>query len=163
VKDADCTAFLQWALPRLGMRWAGFRRVRGQVCKRLGRRKAELGLRDLADYRALLETSLRDLPESWRAAFEQSGGEYCLRADYRRHVRFLLQDIRHALPEGRFDLILCRNLVFTYFETPVQAAIAGRLVERLETGGMLLLGIHESLTESIPTLVHERTWLCRRR
>ncbi len=61
VKDADCTEFLQWALPRLGMRWPGFRRVRGQVCKRLRRRMAELGLRDLADYRALLETH----PEEW--------------------------------------------------------------------------------------------------
>ena len=61
MKDADCTALLQWALPRLGMRWAGFRRVRGQVCKRVRRRMAELGLRDLADYRALLETH----PEEW--------------------------------------------------------------------------------------------------
>jgi chemotaxis protein methyltransferase CheR len=61
MKHRDCTAFLQWALPRLGMRWAGFRRVRGQVCKRVGRRMAELGLRDLADYRALLETH----PEEW--------------------------------------------------------------------------------------------------
>ena len=24
VKDAACTGFLQWALPRLGMRWPGF-------------------------------------------------------------------------------------------------------------------------------------------
>ena len=43
MKDADCTRFLQWALPRLGLRWAGFRRVRSQVCKRLGRRIAEPG------------------------------------------------------------------------------------------------------------------------
>jgi chemotaxis protein methyltransferase CheR len=55
VKDADCTAFLQWALPRLGMRWPGFRRVRGQqVCKRLSRRMAELGLAKLSEYRVLL-------------------------------------------------------------------------------------------------------------
>jgi chemotaxis protein methyltransferase CheR len=43
------------------MRWAGFRRVRGQVCKRLRRRMADLGLRDPADYRALLKTH----PEEW--------------------------------------------------------------------------------------------------
>jgi chemotaxis protein methyltransferase CheR len=61
MKDADCTALLRWALPRLGMRWAGFRRLRGQVCKRLRRRMAELGLPDLADYWALLETH----PEEW--------------------------------------------------------------------------------------------------
>ena len=60
MKDADCTEFLQWALPRLGLRWPGFRRVRGQVCKRLRRRIAELGLRELVAYRALLET--RRLP-----------------------------------------------------------------------------------------------------
>lgn len=52
--SAACTDFLQWALPRLGMRWAGFRRVRGQVCKRLRRRLAALGLADLAAYRNLL-------------------------------------------------------------------------------------------------------------
>jgi chemotaxis protein methyltransferase CheR len=265
VKDDDCTEFLQWALPRLGMRWPGFRRVRGQVCKRLCRRTAELGLRELAAYRALLEThpdewtpldglcrisisrfyrdqgvwrtlereilprlaerarargetrlriwsagcasgeepytlallfafsgagptecvpeilatdsdphllerarracypatSLRDVPERWRAAFEPFGDEHCLRADYRRPVRFLEQDIRHASPEGRFDLILCRNLVFTYFETSLQAEIAKRLAARLTPGGYLLLGIHESLPEPVPTLVQERPWLCR--
>ena len=36
MKDADCVAFLQWCLPRLEMRWPGFRKVRGQVCKRIG-------------------------------------------------------------------------------------------------------------------------------
>ena len=56
MKDADCTDFLQWALPRLRMRWGGFRRVRGQVCKRLARRIVDLGLKDLSEYRALLET-----------------------------------------------------------------------------------------------------------
>ena len=103
------------------------------------------------------------MPDSWRAAFEPFGEEYCLRAEYRGPVRFLEQDIRHAFPEGRFDLILCRNLVFTYFETALQAAIARRLVERLVTGGMLVLGIHESLPESIPMLVQERPWLYRKR
>ena len=62
VKDAECIHFLQWSLPRLGLRWAGFRRVRGQVCKRLRRRLAVLGLRDLWDYRALLETDAAE----WR-------------------------------------------------------------------------------------------------
>jgi chemotaxis protein methyltransferase CheR len=108
-------------------------------------------------------TSLRDVPERWRAAFERFGEAYCLRADYRRPVRFLEQDIRHAFPEGRFDLILCRNLVFTYFATALQAAIARRLVERLVPDGVLVLGIHESLPESVPTLVQERPWLYGKR
>ena len=53
--DPDCTRFLQAALPRLRLRWAGFRKVRRLVCKRLARRLRELGLPDLAAYRAFLE------------------------------------------------------------------------------------------------------------
>jgi hypothetical protein len=34
VTDAECVVFLQWALPRLGLRWQGFRKVRRQVCRR---------------------------------------------------------------------------------------------------------------------------------
>jgi chemotaxis protein methyltransferase CheR len=265
VNDADCTHFLQWVLPRLGLRWAGFRRVRGQVCKRLGRRLAVLGLKDLSDYRALLNrdaqewrkldglcrvsvsrfyrdqgvwrdlerdllprlmaqvlargesrlriwsagcasgeepytlalmfalgdtpkscepeilatdadphllgrarracyppTSLRELPETWHVAFEKAGDEFCLSPEYRIPVQFLAQDIRRDVPDGRFDLVLCRNLVFTYFEEPLQAAIAGPLAEVLVPGGLLLLGSHESLPEAVPGLVQERPWLHRR-
>ena len=62
----DCTAFLQWALPRLGLRWPGFRKVRGQVCKRLRRRMEALGLTSLAAYRAHLEED----PKEWRSLDE---------------------------------------------------------------------------------------------
>lgn len=55
MKETECVQMLQWALPRLGMRWAGFRRVRAQVCKRIHRRMRELGLADVDAYRALLE------------------------------------------------------------------------------------------------------------
>lgn len=50
----QCAAFLQQALPRLGLRWAGFRKVRRLVCKRISRRIAELGLANLASYRHYL-------------------------------------------------------------------------------------------------------------
>ncbi len=58
----QCTPFLRWALPRLGMRWAGFRKVRGQVCKRIARRIRELGLDGFEAYRRHLERH----PEEWR-------------------------------------------------------------------------------------------------
>jgi chemotaxis protein methyltransferase CheR len=57
----DCIAFLQWALPRLDMRWAGFRKVRRQVCRRVARRIAALGLRDHAAYREHLAAN----PKEW--------------------------------------------------------------------------------------------------
>jgi len=59
--DQRCVEFLQWALPRLGLRWAGFRKVRRQVCRRLRRRLEELGLADLDAYREHLDAH----PEEW--------------------------------------------------------------------------------------------------
>ena len=54
VKDSECVAFLQWALPQLHMRWPGYRKVRRQVCKRIVRRMRALGLQDVAAYQARL-------------------------------------------------------------------------------------------------------------
>ena len=51
------------------------------------------------------------------------------------------------MPAGAFDLILCRNVAFTYFEPDVQRAILAGLVERLAPGGVLLVGAHERLPE----------------
>jgi chemotaxis protein methyltransferase CheR len=48
--DAECVVFLQWALPRLGLRWQGFRKVRRQVCRRISGRIAELGLGEPSAY-----------------------------------------------------------------------------------------------------------------
>ncbi|HOK46649.1 MAG TPA: CheR family methyltransferase [Bryobacteraceae bacterium] len=230
MRDEDFVAFLQWAMPQMGLRWAGFRKVRGQVRKRVARRIAELSLTGLEEYRDWLKThpeewsvldaacrisitrfyrdraiwqfleshlrapevrgwsagcaageepytlaillrlagrrysilgtdtdahqierawkacypagSLRDLPPAWReAAFEPKG---CLRAEFRAGVRFLLQDIRREMPEGPFDLILCRNLVFTYFAEDIQLEIASRLASRLAPGGFLVAGMHET-------------------
>jgi chemotaxis protein methyltransferase CheR len=62
VRDADCTTFLQWALPKLELRWTGFRKVHGQVCKRLKRRMRDLGLDEFAAYRSRLDAD----PQEWR-------------------------------------------------------------------------------------------------
>ena len=61
MRDTECIAFLQWALPRMGFRWPGFRKVRGQVCKRVGRRLEELGLEDIEAYPGYLGAH----PEEW--------------------------------------------------------------------------------------------------
>jgi chemotaxis protein methyltransferase CheR len=55
VTDAECVRFLQWALPRLELRWQGFRKARRQVCRRVSRRIAEVGLSGADAYRAYLE------------------------------------------------------------------------------------------------------------
>ena len=61
MSDRDCVELLRWALPKLGMQWTGFRKVRGQVCKRIRSRVAALELADIASYRSHLELD----PSEW--------------------------------------------------------------------------------------------------
>jgi chemotaxis protein methyltransferase CheR len=258
MNDSEWVQFLQEVLPRLHLRWQGFRKVRKQVCKRIGRRLRELGLTDIAayaDYLAahpeewqtldrlcrisisrfyrdrgvfdalgnnvlpnladaatrrgadtitiwsagcasgeepytlqllwtmrlaqqfpglllqiiatdtderLLERAaqgvyprgcLKELPPDWIAeAFEDYTGELRIRQDFRSGVTFVRQDIRHECPDGPFDLILCRNLVFTYFDPALQRSVLERLVARLRAGGCLIIGKHESLPATTPGL-----------
>jgi chemotaxis protein methyltransferase CheR len=256
MKDEDCTAFLKWALPRLRMRWPGFRRVRRQVCKRVARRCAELGLAGAPAYRRYLQahaeewrrldrclhisvsrfyrdrrvfdylgeqvlpelaaaarargaghvtawsagcasgeepyslgllwrfrvapafpdlglelvatdidggllerarracygaTSLKELPGEWRkAAFAQKGALLCLREAYRQGIAFRLQDVRRARPRERFDLVLCRNTAFTYFDEGLQREVLARLFAALRPRGVLILGRRERLPDEAP-------------
>ena len=258
MNDAETVAFLQWAVPRIGLRWAGFRNVRGTVRKRLGRRLAELGLRNLTEYRARLETtreewavleamcripisrlyrdravfdrlagellperaeaatrehrpalrvwsagcasgeepstvailwhleiaprhpglsldllatdvdetmierarqgcygegSLRELPARLRdEAFRQDGARWCVRDELRQGVTFRREDVRSAMPDGPFDVILCRNSAFTYFDEPTQQKVADELVTRLRNGGALVVGCHEALPAERPNV-----------
>lgn len=66
MRDSDCIALLQWALPRMGFRWAGFRKVRRQVCKRIQRRMRALDLVDPGAYRTHLESHA----EEWQTLDE---------------------------------------------------------------------------------------------
>ena len=62
------------------------------------------------------------------------------------YVAFL-QDIRHLLTDCLLNIILCRNLVFTYFDLQVQKIILNNLWQHLEIGGILIIGVHETLPE----------------
>jgi len=112
--------------------------------------------------------SLKLLPAAWRAhGFEFTAGNYCLRAAYRQGIEFVRQDVSTALPEGRFDLILCRNLVFTYYDEDTQRQILERLLTRLLPGGALVIGHRETLPSGTAGLVPwpgaERLGIYRRR
>lgn len=231
--DAECVAFLQWALPRLGLSWPGFRKVRRQVCRRISRRLAELDLADAAAYRALLErdaaewtvldrlcrvtisrfwrdravyealrdevlpalgpavsawsagcasgeepyslvlaaadagvairvvatdvdpvvlararrasypdSSLRELPADLRTRAFEDGR---LRSELREPVSFVRHDVRDGAPAAApFDLVLCRNLVFTYFAEDLRGEAGRRLAGSLRPGGALVVGAHET-------------------
>jgi chemotaxis protein methyltransferase CheR len=255
MNDTDCVAFLQWALPQLGLHWPGFRKVRRQVCRRIARRVRELGLADAAAYRerlksdqaewqglaalltipisrfyrdkgvfdclgsgvlpalandarargskslecwsagcasgeepytiaiqwrvllatrfpelslrvlgtdidaSLLEraadgcyksSSLEELPGAWREqAFERRGELSCLREPWRSDVQLVRQDLLSALPQRQFDLVLCRNVAFTYFAAEQARSALERLASRLHPGGALVIGVHERLPQAI--------------
>lgn len=251
MNDVECVALLRWVLPRLGMRWEGFRKVRRQVCKRIDRRLTELGLAGADAYRSYLgahpsewtrldalcripisrffrdravferlgrellpilaeactargastlrawsagcasgeepyslkllwefqlrarfpdvafeivatdadphmlerarqarygASSLRALPAGWiDRAFQPVDGEQQLRAEFATGIAFRCEDIRKHCPAGRFELVLCRNLAFTYFDAELQRRTLTRLADRLVAGGFLVIGSYESL------------------
>lgn len=253
MKDEDCVAFLQWALPQLRMRWSGFRKVRGQVCKRLQRRINALSLEGISNYRdylrqnreewlildelsrvsisrfyrdkqmfTLLEqevlptlaqqamscgdrclkvwsvgcssgeepytvsllwrlrlqsqfpeiglhilasdadsnmirrakaaayrySTIKNLPQPWRdEGFIQNGEYFFLKMEYQQDVLFSVDDVRKHLPEERFHLVLCRNLVFTYYEEALQRELLEQLKGVIVEKGGLVLGVHETLPE----------------
>ncbi|MCL5669528.1 MAG: chemotaxis protein CheR [Gammaproteobacteria bacterium] len=259
MKDTECVRFLQWAMPKLRLRWPGFRRVRKQVCKRLARRLRELNLPELPAYAAYLDAhqeewavldglchitisrfyrdravfdyldgkilpalaesslhrgvnilrcwsagcasgeeaytllllwevhhasrapaaemrvvatdvdervlerarkgcysggSLRELPPDLLAGgFERLARLYCVKQALRNKVLFQRQDLRAAMPAGPFDLILCRNAAFTYFDEALQQEVLQGFYERLPAGGILVLGRHEALPQG------SRGWL----
>ena len=253
MNDTDCVQFLQWGLPQLHMRWPGFRRVRGQVCKRLQRRIDQLKIEDLNAYRfylaehseewAVLDTlcqittsrfyrdkmvfsfleqqviphllntveqrhdtelriwcagcgageepyslallwaicfqpdfpsvkfsitgtdinptmleraqqacypysAIKNMPPPWQElAFEKQDEQYFLHPAYQANVEFQCQDIRRVpvaeMPP--FHLICCRNLAFTYFDMPLQQEMVHKLHASMVDGGVLMIGVHESL------------------
>ena len=61
MSDPELVAFLRWALPRLGLRWPGYRKVRARVRKKLNERLRELGLPDIAAYQDCLVAH----PQEW--------------------------------------------------------------------------------------------------
>jgi chemotaxis protein methyltransferase CheR len=100
-------------------------------------------------------SSLKELPQGWvDRAFVRRGPLFCLAQEFRQAVELVLQDIRQAMPDGPFDLILCRNLVFTYFDEALQRRISDELRQRLQRGGFLVLGSHEALPAGVGGFAH---------
>ncbi len=90
-----------------------------------------------------------EIPEAYRQRyFEQDPAslDFQPSAELRNLVRFQrlnLSDANYPMT-GRFDLILCRN-VLIYFDAETRASVVRRLVSRLAPKGLLLLGMTESI------------------
>ena len=68
-----------------------------------------------------------------------------LRAEFLTGVEFRRMDVRRERPEGIFHLVLCRNLVFTYYDEALQRELLPPIAEVVVPGGALVVGAHERL------------------
>lgn len=77
--------------------------------------------------------------------FDQVGEDWIAKPDLVRRIQFK----RHNLvgdppPIGRFDIVLCRNVLF-YLSTPHRAQVFERMAEVVRLGGLLVLGAGETV------------------
>jgi chemotaxis protein methyltransferase CheR len=93
--------------------------------------------------------SVRHLPEPALAStwLTSEGNEHCVRPELVEYVdwrRVNLLDEADVAALGAFDVVLCRN-VLIYFRDEVATDVVRRLTARLQPGGVLFVGISESL------------------
>ena len=75
---------------------------------------------------------------------EQPGQQWRIARDLRSAVRSQVHNLTEAPPVGRFDIILCRN-VLLYFPAETQRAVFSRLAAASAPDGTLLLGAGETV------------------
>jgi len=94
--------------------------------------------------------SVKNVPADIVAeAFRRAPAGYSVREEFRGGIEFLVQDIRLAMPGERFHLILCRNVVLTYFDETLQRAILRQMMQRLLPCGAVIFGLSEALPEGV--------------
>ncbi len=82
-------------------------------------------------------------PAELERAFDRDGDGWRARPELRMMARFATGDLlRDPVPQGSFDLILCRNVVI-YFTEPVRDGLHERLASALRPGGYLMVGSSE--------------------
>jgi chemotaxis protein methyltransferase CheR len=110
-------------------------------------------------------SSLKDLPEPWReAAFTKSDRQHCLHTVFKKQVLFAEHDVRNRMPTTAMHMILCRNLVYTYYTKDLQREITQRFHASLLPGGTLVLGTRETLPDDCPgfTLLSSKASIYRK-
>jgi chemotaxis protein methyltransferase CheR len=120
------------------------------VCLGIVATDIDATLLDRARQACYAAASLRELPpELSTQAFTGGNGCWCVRPAHKQSIQFLQQDLRQKAPPGRFDLVLCRNLAFTYFAPALQETVLERIAASLQPRGFLVIGSHEHLPGSM--------------
>jgi len=99
------------------------------------------------------DSSLREAPEGiLRKFFRKEDELYILNHAIRESIEFKEHDILHEEPFLGMDLVLCRNLTFTYFSKESQIEVLKKIALSLKEKGYLVIGKEESLPLTYPTL-----------
>jgi len=78
------------------------------------------------------------------ARFDQEGDDWRIRAMLKARINFTVHNLLDTPPAGRYDIILCRN-VLLYFSAERGRAVLDRLASAIAPDGMLILGAGETL------------------
>lgn len=78
--------------------------------------------------------------------FDNEGEMWRIKPALRENVRFAVHNLLDAPPPGKFDLIMCRN-VMLYFSDSGRRAVLARLAAAIAPGGLLMLGAGETLLD----------------
>ena len=70
----------------------------------------------------------------------------------REGITFRRQDIRDAMPDGMFDVVLCRNMLLTYVDEAQHRPIVAALATRIANGGALVVGRRETMPGGVEEL-----------
>jgi len=77
--------------------------------------------------------------------FDAVGEEWIAKPELIRHIVFRRQNlVADPMPIGRFDVVLCRN-VLLYLSPALRRAIFDRLAQVVRPGGLLVLGAGETV------------------
>ncbi len=77
--------------------------------------------------------------------FKQEGEDWCINDDIKKMVRYQTLNLLDPFSSmGKFDLILCRN-VLIYFDKIDKAAVLNRLIKNTASDGFLMLGAAETV------------------
>lgn len=101
------------------------------------------------------ESELKELPHSYRCKYFLTPTEVDiarLHKDVIESVHFITSDIRKDLPLGKVHLILCCNLVYSYFNNNLQEIITKKFQDQLVPGGFLVIGRNEKLPSTFNAL-----------
>lgn len=108
-------------------------------------RRAEQGIYPKS---ALKELTKSELSRYFLKMDSDDDERYRIKQELTDPIEFEKRNIRESLPLGEFDIVFCRNLVFTYFNKDPAENFLKKLKRVIKPAGYLIIGSNELLPEA---------------